>query len=190
MATCESTTPRRRNRSAFATFACANLKTDDCAAPLFVKTGEVLERAPDAVVMEHARRLIAAQFRPGALVLEHVDRLRQFVTLQLGDRKREVFALILLDRRRRLIDYVELFQGTLDTTAVYPRHVLECVIEHRADSVILIHNHPSGIAEPSGADIMITERLRRALALIDVRILDHLIVAESIFSFAERGMIC
>ena len=101
-----------------------------------------------------------------------------------------MFALILLDSRYRLIDYVELFHGTVDGTMVYARHVVECVIEYKATAVILVHNHPSGIAEPSSADVMTTERVRRALALIDVRVVDHLIVGERVMSFVERGMMC
>ena len=116
-------------------------------------------------------------------------RLREFVTLEIGLRDHEVFALILLDSRYRLIDYVELFHGTVDGTQVYARHVIECAIEYKATAVILVHNHPSGATEPSGADIMTTERLRRALALIDVRVVDHLIVGEQVTSFAERGML-
>ena len=190
MAECESTTLVRRNRSPFATRLLADLEMDEGATPLFVKAGDAFHQAPDAVVLRHARRLVAAHFRPGAPVLQNRQQLREFVILQIGARDHEVFALILLDGRLRLIDYVELFHGTVDGTHVYPRHVLECVLENRAQSVILVHNHPSGIAEPSSADIMTTERVRRALALIDVRVVDHLIVGESIFSFAAQGILC
>jgi len=160
------------------------------AAPLFVKTGDEFQRAPDALVMEHARRLVADHFRPGAPVLHSIQRLREFLMLEVGPRDHEVFALILLDSRYRLIDYIELFHGTVDGTVVYARHVVECVIEYKATAVILVHNHPSGITEPSSVDVMTTERVRRALALIDVRVVDHLIVGERVVSFAERGMLC
>ena len=190
MATCESTTPARRNRSSFAARILANLEADADAAPLFIKLGETFCPAPDALVLKHARRLVAVHFRPGAPVFHDVRQLREFVTLELGPRDHEVFALILLDSRYRLIDYVELFHGTVDGTQVYARHVLECVIEYKAIAVILVHNHPSGTTEPSSADVMTTERVRRALALIDVRVVDHLIVGERVVSFAERGMMC
>jgi DNA repair protein RadC len=190
MAACQCTTPARRNRSSFATQLLADIEPDKDAAPLFIKSGEVLSPAPDSLVLKHARRLVAAHFRPGAPMLRDRARLREFLMLQIGPRDHEVFALILLDSRHRLIDYVELFHGTVDGSMVYARHVLECVIQHKATAVILVHNHPSGTSEPSDADIMTTERLRRALALIDVRVVDHLIVGEDVTSFVERGMLC
>ena len=139
MDACKSTTPVRRYLSSFAVHALADIEKEDDAAPLFVKAGSQFDPASDALVVKHAQRVVAAHFRPGALVLQRVDRLREFVTLQLGSRDHEVFALVLLDRRFRLIDYVELFHGTVDGVTVYPRHVLECALECRAEAVILIH---------------------------------------------------
>jgi DNA repair protein RadC len=114
---------------------------------------------------------------------------KDFVKLQLATYEHEVFACLFLDNRNRVITFEEMFRGTIDGASVYPREVVKACLSHNAAAVILAHNHPSGIAEPSQADIAITERLRKALALIDVRVLDHLIVGEDVTSFAERGLL-
>lgn len=102
----------------------------------------------------------------------------------------EVFAVLFLDAQNRLIRYEELFRGTLTQTSVYPREVLKAALACNAAGVILAHNHPSGFPEPSRADVAITTTLQQALALIDVRVLDHLVVATSgVVSLAERGLI-
>ena len=106
-----------------------------------------------------------------------------------GTTVREVFAVLFLDAQHRLIEYEELFYGSLDGASVHPREVVRAALKHNAAAVILSHNHPSGVAEPSGADQRVTERLRAALALIDVRVLDHLIVGgNAVTSMAERGL--
>ena len=110
-----------------------------------------------------------------------------FVKLKLRDREREVFAAMFLDTRHRLIKYEEMFYGTIDGASVHPREVVKLALEHNAAAVIFAHNHPSGVAEPSQADIQITGRLKTALALIDVRVLDHLIVGTEVISLAQRG---
>jgi DNA repair protein RadC len=107
---------------------------------------------------------------------------------QLADRAYEVFAVLLLDSQHRVIQFVELFRGTLDAASVYPREVVRLVLEKQAAAVIVCHNHPSGVAEPSLADRRITERLNNALTTIDVPLLDHMVVGDcEIVSFAERG---
>lgn len=98
-----------------------------------------------------------------------------------------MFSILLLDSQHRLIEYRELFFGTIDAAPIYPREVVKLVLEFNAAAVILAHNHPSGVAEPSQADRRITERLTEALKMIDVRVLDHIIIGESCVSFAERG---
>jgi DNA repair protein RadC len=98
---------------------------------------------------------------------------RDFLTLKLGTLDHEVFALIFLDKRHRVISYVEMFRGTIDGASVHPREVVKEALKHNAAAVILAHPHPSGIAEPSQADELITNRLKEALGLVDVRILDH-----------------
>jgi DNA repair protein RadC len=104
-------------------------------------------------------------------------------------RDQEVFAIILLDVKRRLIEYVELFQGCVDSASIYPREVVKWVIATRAFEVVIAHNHPSGDPEPSQADRMVTARLRQALSLIDVKLMDHLIVGKSITSMSARGIL-
>jgi len=116
--------------------------------------------------------------------------VREFLTINLADRDVEYFCLLLLDTRHRLLKFVELFRGTIDGASVHPREVVRVAIENQAAAVLLAHNHPSQIGEPSHADELITRRLKEALALIDVRVIDHLIVAgTTVVSFAERGLI-
>ena len=101
----------------------------------------------------------------------------------------EVFACLLLDTRHQLIRYQELFKGSLNGASVYPREVVKCVLEANAAAVILAHNHPSGDCQPSQADKHITQRLRQALGLIDVTVLDHIIVGHSVYSMADNHLI-
>ncbi|WP_415270449.1 RadC family protein [Aeromonas media] len=109
-------------------------------------------------------------------------------TLTLQTRDREVFAALFLDNQHRILAYEELFLGTLSAATVYPRDVVKRALHYNAAALILVHNHPSGYPEPSRADIEITLRLQDALALVDIRILDHLVVGtEGIVSLAERG---
>ncbi|MGI9316845.1 MAG: RadC family protein [bacterium] len=111
-----------------------------------------------------------------------------FLTHQLRDLKREVFAVLYLDTRHQVIDYEELFCGTLNGATVHPREVVRSVIEHNASAVILAHNHPSGVAEPSQSDAILTRRLRESLGLIDVRLLDHLVIGDGeCVSMSDRG---
>lgn len=138
-------------------------------------------------VLEMSRRHLAETLR-------HTDALtspeltRQYLQAQLRDRHYEVFACLLLDSQHRVLKYQELFFGTLDGAAVYPREVVKLALAHHASALILVHNHPSGVAEPSQADRQITQRLQQALALVDVRVLDHLIVGDGYcFSFAQQG---
>lgn len=114
---------------------------------------------------------------------------KDFLSFKLGKYEREVFAVMLLDSQHKLIDYQELFFGTINAAAVYPREVVKAVLAENAAAVIFAHNHPSGEIEPSQADIAITNRLKNALALIDVSVLDHIIIGETATSFAERGLL-
>ncbi|MCG6873893.1 MAG: DNA repair protein RadC [Betaproteobacteria bacterium] len=116
--------------------------------------------------------------------------VRDYLRLTLENRAREAFVAVLLDAQHRVIAQEELFQGTLTQTSVYPREIVKCAMRHNAASVIFAHNHPSGIAEPSQADQTLTETLKRALALVDVRVLDHFVIGRgAVTSFAERGLI-
>jgi DNA repair protein RadC len=147
------------------------------------------KRAELAAVIEMARRALAQQLERGP-VFDSPARVKDFVALKLGGLPNEVFAVLFLDSQHRLIEWRELFRGTLTQTSVYPREVLRQAMELNAGAVILAHNHPSGVAEPSRADEFLTQSLKTALALVDVRVLDHLVVGSGqVVSFAERGLL-
>ena len=147
------------------------------------------KRAEIAAVMELARRSLAQQLerRP---VFDSPQRVKDYLRLQLGHLEHEVFAVLFLDAQNHLIRLEEMFRGTLAQTSVYPREVVKRALELRAGAVILAHNHPSGLAEPSRADEFLTKTLSSALQLVDVRVLDHLVVGKAeVVSFAERGLL-
>jgi DNA repair protein RadC len=122
-------------------------------------------------------------------VLQNPSQTAEFLRIHLGARDHEIFGLLHLDNRHRLIAVEDLFRGTIDGAQVHIREVVHSVIQHRSAVVIAYHNHPSGNSEPSRADEHVTRRLKEALALIEVRLLDHVIVAERIFSFSEAGLL-
>ena len=139
--------------------------------------------------LELARRSLASDLRSDS-VLNEPGRAGEFIAMQLRHHPSEVFAVAFLDTRLRLLAFEELFRGSIDGTEVHPRELVRRVLALNAAAVILAHNHPSGVAEPSQADLQITERIRSALALIGVRVLDHLIVGHGRpTSLAERGLI-
>jgi DNA repair protein RadC len=140
-------------------------------------------------VLELARRALREDVQRET-VLSSPGKVRDYLRLTLASREREVFVALFLDAQNRLLADDELFSGTLTQTSVYPREVVKQALKRNAAAVIFAHNHPSGIAEPSRADELLTASLRQALALVDVRVLDHLIVAgASTVSFAERGLL-
>lgn len=139
--------------------------------------------------VELSRRLLHEPLRAGQ-PLSTPQATHRFLLAQLRDRRYEVFCCLYLDVRQRLIAFEELFRGTVDCAQVHPREVLRQALAHNAAWVIVAHNHPSGSAEPSQADDTITRRLKEGLALMDVRVLDHIIVgASGCYSFAEHGLI-
>ncbi|KPK34875.1 MAG: hypothetical protein AMJ66_02710 [Betaproteobacteria bacterium SG8_40] len=139
--------------------------------------------------VELARRALDQEMRV-ADNLSSPDAVRRYLRLLLEQRRVEVFVGLFLDAQNRLIAARELFSGTLTQTSVYPREVVKSALSHNAASVIFAHNHPSGIAEPSPADESLTQALKQALALVDVRVLDHFIVGQGgMLSFAERGLL-
>ena len=145
---------------------------------------------PDEI-LDQARQILDAMLaRPERQVFTQPEAVRDFLRITLAPREREVFACLFLDNRHRLIHYEELFQGTIDGASVHPREVVKAALRHNAAALILAHNHPSGVAEPSQADRTITRRLKDALALVEVRVLDHFVVGEGEpLSFAERGLL-
>jgi DNA repair protein RadC len=147
------------------------------------------KRAEMSAVLELARRSLAQELmqRP---VFDSPARVKDYLRLQIGGKPHEVFVVLFLDAQNRLIRSEEMFRGTLTQTSVYPREVLKRALDLGAAAVLLAHNHPSGAAEPSRADEFLTQALNKALALIDVRVLDHLVVSQSdVVSFAERGLL-
>ena len=147
------------------------------------------KRAELQAVLEIARRALVAELARQP-VFDAPDAVRQYLRLQLAHLAHEVFAVLFLDHQHRLLAMEELFRGTLSQTSVYPREVVKRALALNAGAVILAHNHPSGLAEPSRADEVLTQSLKSALALVDVRVLDHLVVGHhDVVSFAERGLI-
>ena len=147
------------------------------------------KRAELAAVIEMARRALAQQLS-AAPVFDSPQCVKDYLQLHLGNLPHEVFAVLFLDAQHRLIKLDQMFTGTLGQTSVYPREVVKLALARNAGAVILAHNHPSGVAEPSRADEFLTQSLKTALALIDVRVLDHLVIGRGqVVSFAERGLL-
>jgi DNA repair protein RadC len=138
---------------------------------------------------EISRRQLSQSLRAGPL-LASPKATRDFLSARLRDLEHEVFCCLYLDKRHRLIQFEELFRGTIDGASVHPREIVKLALQKNAAAVIVAHNHPSGIAEPSHADEMITQRVKEALSLVDIRLLDHIIVGDGIsVSLAERGIL-
>ena len=151
--------------------------------------GGSAKRAELTAVMELARRALAERLRERT-VFDSSAAMRTYLQLQLGSHPHEVFAALFLDAQLRLIALETLFRGTLTHTSVYPREVVIRALHHHAAAVVLAHNHPSGDAEPSRADEALTATLKATLALVDVRVLDHVIVArDQTLSMADRGLV-
>jgi DNA repair protein RadC len=151
--------------------------------------GGSTKRSELLAVLELARRAMGQTLKERA-VFDSPDAVKQYLQLHIGSRSYEVFAVLFLDVQHRLIALEEMFRGTLTQTSVYPREVVTRAIHHQAAAVVLSHNHPSGSIEPSRADESLTQMLRAALALVDVRVLDHVIVSPGCsFSMAEGGLL-
>jgi DNA repair protein RadC len=140
-------------------------------------------------VLGAAQCLLASQVR-GSAVLDSPAVVKDFLRTRLGTLPHEVFAVVHLDSQHRVIDYVEMFRGTVSQTSVYPREVVRDAMVRNSSALLLVHNHPSGVAQPSRADECLTQTLKAAAALIDVRVLDHFIVAgTTVQSMAEQGLV-
>jgi DNA repair protein RadC len=157
--------------------------------PLYVREGDAFHAAPASQVLLQAQELIDQQFRGRCPLPRDPQLMRVFLKVYLAGRGHEVFAALFLDGHHRLIEYVELFRGTIDGASVYSREIVKEALARNAAAVIFVHNHPSGVAEPSFADELLTKKLEAALALVGVKVLDHMIVGESITSFAELGLL-
>jgi DNA repair protein RadC len=147
------------------------------------------KRAELLAVLELARRGMNATMRESP-VFNSPQVVKDYLQLQIGPLPHEVFQVLFLDAQHQLIASEELFRGTLTQTSVYPREVVKRALSHNAGAVILAHNHPSGLLEPSRADELLTQTLKSSLSLVDVRVLDHFVVGRSgVVSFAERGLL-
>ena len=154
-----------------------------CGKGLGIARFAVLQAA-----LEIARRHLAESLQRDDCLTSPAQ-TRQYLHARLRDRQHEVFACLMLDNRNRVITFRELFRGTIDGASVYPREVVKQALADNAAAVILAHNHPSGVCEPSQADIRITARLQKALALVDIRVLDHVIVGDGITCLSEKGLL-
>jgi DNA repair protein RadC len=147
------------------------------------------KKAQLLAVMEMARRALAQPMHT-APIFDSPARVKDYLALQLAGHAHEVFAVLFLDSQHRLLRLDEMFHGTLSQTSVYPREVVRRALCHNAGAVVLAHNHPSGLAEPSRADEYLTQTLKSALQLVDVRVLDHIVVGRGqVVSMAERGLL-
>ncbi|AGA92385.1 DNA repair protein (plasmid) [Thioflavicoccus mobilis 8321] len=144
--------------------------------------------ASDEDVLNAARSAINRRFRRGRALTSPVDS-QEFLAVRLAHLEHEVFAVLWLDNRHRILAFEELFRGTIDGSSVHPREVVKFALCHNAAACIMAHNHSSGVSEPSRADLNTTQRLKDALVLIDVRVLDHIVVGETRTSLAARGLV-
>ncbi|HHQ6591881.1 TPA: RadC family protein [Serratia fonticola] len=144
-------------------------------------------RLKEEKIIQKAQEIVANRlYRPEKL--STLQAVCQFLSLKLALREQETFAVVFLDNQLQVIHYEELFHGTINETSVYPREIAKAALKHNAAKVILSHNHPSGVPEPSLADRNVTERSVKALELLDIQVLDHLVIGgNSSVSFAERG---
>jgi len=148
---------------------------------------ELIMTSDDAII-EQALNILTARLKEPGVSLSSPDSVKQFLRLKLASKDHEVFAVLFLDVKNRLVAFEEMFRGTLTHTSVYPREIVKAALKHNAASVIYSHNHPSGSTSPSDADRLLTTAMRNALELVDIRSLDHIIVAGvSTYSFAEHG---
>ncbi len=158
---------------------------DSCVEPRFAPVSQ----SDDWIIQQAIALLEQRIFKAGPL-LEQPQAVKDYLRLKLVAEPNEVFAIVFMNSQHRVLAYEPMFKGTLDSTAVYPRVVVQRALELNAGAVIFSHQHPSGCTEPSNADRVLTDRLKAALALIDVRVLDHIIVGQGTpYSFAESGLL-
>ena len=157
---------------------------------LYVRDSSGFREAAPTDVIDRAQAILARRYRVGSPVLTSPALTREFLRMHIGGSEHEIFGVLHLDARHRLIAVEDLFRGTISSASVYPREVVKAALARNAAALVFFHNHPTGSSTPSAADELITQRLKEALALIDVRVLDHLIVADNqCLSFAEHGLL-
>jgi len=161
------------------------IENDSCVEPRFAPASQ----SDDWIIRQAIALLEQRVFKAGPL-LDQPQAVKDYLRLKLVAEPNEVFAIVFMNSQHRVLAYEPMFKGTLDSTAVYPRVVVQRALELNAGAVIFSHQHPSGCTEPSSADRVLTDRLKAALALIDVRVLDHIIVGQGTpYSFAESGLL-
>jgi DNA repair protein RadC len=166
---------------------CMDAKTDGYTTGLVCEVAGSYLPVSDEAVIDTALKLLALRISKGPL-LSSPKAVKDYLRLRFADLEYEVFSLLYLDKRHRLIACEEMFRGTIDGASVFPREVVKSALCHNSAAVVLCHNHPSNCAEPSQADELITHRLKDALQLVDIRVIDHVIVcAGQAVSLAERG---
>jgi DNA repair protein RadC len=170
-----------------------SLRSQDLAEYKVLQQESVLpavDAARESAIIAEALSILEGRMRKNAVLLSSPADCKKFLQLKLAPLPHEVFSVLFLDTQNRLIAFEEMFRGTLNQTSVYPREVVLSALRHNASAVVLSHNHPSGNPEPSRADEALTQTLKAALALVDVRVLDHIVVcADSCTSMAEKGMV-
>ena len=156
----------------------------------FVRDAAVgLQSVPDADIVAAAFRILAKQVAHGSLI-KNMEAAKQYLILRFGELEHEVFAVVFLTVRHRVIACEELFRGTIDGASVHPREIIKAALRHNAAALLIAHLHPSGDPTPSHADELITQRIKDATALVDIRLIDHVVTAGcSCTSFAERGLL-
>ncbi len=143
----------------------------------------------DDAIIAKALSILDARMRQHGEAMISPNSVKSYLRLKLSNLEHEIFCVLFLDSQNRVIEFVELFRGTLSQASVYPREVVKAALAHNAAAVMFAHNHPSGEAEPSKADTVLTDQLKNSLSLVDVKVLDHFIVGDTVLSFAERGLI-
>ena len=151
---------------------------------------KVEPRSTDDEIISKAMNILFSRLKQPGEAMSSPETVRKYLTLQSANLEHEVFSALFLDAQNRVIAFEQIFTGTLTQASVYPREVVKRALAHNAAAIILSHNHPSGVAEPSRADEMLTTSLKQALALVDVKVLDHIIIGGmDSMSFAERGLL-
>jgi len=164
------------------------VKSEDTVPYFFTRAP--LNEKEEQQTIDMALNILSRRLNKPEVAVESPENVRSFLALKLTGIEREKFCLLFLNNRHGVLEFEEMFQGTIDGCTVHPREVVKRALQLNAAAVVLAHNHPSGNAEPSQADIKITRRLTEALALVDIRVLDHIVVgAGEMVSFAERGLI-
>lgn len=148
-----------------------------------------VKRSAEDRIIERAIKILEGRFKRGEVQMNSPADLKHYLSLNCATLEHEVFGVIMMDSQHAVIAVEELFRGSVSTTSVYPREVVKSALKFNAAAVAFYHNHPSGVSEPSRADEMLTQQLKKALEMVEIRTLDHFVVGHTITSFAERGLL-